>query len=143
MLAAGVVLSTAILGTGVLAVIAVLAAHGIHHLPPDTARTVAGSIVGASLFGLIGTALGFIARSTVGAVVGAVSWVLFGELTLLKAVAPHLAKWLPTANVVTLTDPTAHGSAYLAAVPAAVLLAGYALLAISVATVFVARRDVA
>jgi len=45
----------------------------------------AGTVITATLFGLIGVALGYITRSTVAAVVGAVGWMLFAELAILGA----------------------------------------------------------
>jgi ABC-2 type transport system permease protein len=51
-------------------------------------------VIAGTLFGVIGVALGYLTRSTVAAVVGAVGWVLFAETVILHALVPHLAKWL-------------------------------------------------
>src|SRR5262249_16488465 len=66
---AGVVLSGLTFGLGLATVVAELSAHGMHHLPADTWRLFAGSVIAATLFGVIGVALGYLTRSTVAAVV--------------------------------------------------------------------------
>ena len=95
------------------------------------------------MFGLIGVALGYITRSTIAAVVGAVGWVLFVELAILHTVAPQLAKWLITGAATALTDPTAHGQRQPGPIAAVAVLAVYALLLLAVATQLLVRRDVA
>jgi len=47
-------------------------------------------MLAATLFGLIGVALGYITRSTIAAAVGAIGWVLFAELA---SWAPPLPGW--------------------------------------------------
>jgi hypothetical protein len=124
---------------GLAAIVAELHARGFGHLPPGTTRMVAGSVIAAILFGVIGVALGYITRSTTGAVVGAVGWVLFAELAILNTLAPQLAKWLISGTAETLTDPPAPGrtpataAAVLAAYTVALLIAGWQV---------VLRRDV-
>ena len=100
----------------------------------------AGSVIAATLFGIIGVAL---TRSTVAAVVGAVGWVLFGELAVLHTVVPHLAKWLVTGSATALTNPAAPGGQSLTPAIAAVVLGGYAAGLVIVAAQAVLRRDVA
>jgi ABC-2 type transport system permease protein len=102
---AGLVLSGLTFGLGLATVVAELSARGITYLPPGTARIFAGTVIAATLFGLIGVALGYITRSTVAAVVGAVGWVLFAELAILGTLAPQLAKWLITGSATALTNP--------------------------------------
>jgi ABC-2 type transport system permease protein len=140
---AGVVLSGLTFGLGLATAVAELSAHGIHHLPADTWRLFAGSVIAGTLFGVIGVALGYITRSTIAAVVGAVGWVLFAELAILHTLAPHLAKWLVTGSAVTLTSPAAPGGATLAPVTAIAVLSTYAVLLLAVASRLVLRRDVA
>lgn len=137
---AGVVLSGLTFGLGLATAVAELSAHGIHHLTPDTPRMFAGSVIAATLFGIIGVAL---TRSTVAAVVGAVGWVLFGELAVLHTVVPHLAKWLVTGSATALTNPAAPGGQSLTPAIAAVVLGGYAAGLVIVAAQAVLRRDVA
>jgi ABC-2 type transport system permease protein len=137
---AGVVLTGLTFGLGLATVVAELHAHGVHHLPPGTTGMFAGSVAAAVLFGLIGVALGYIARSTVAAVVGAVGWVLFAELAILGTLAPRLAKWLISGTAQVLTNPPKPGSAPL---PSAAVLAGYTVVLLAIATWLVRRRDVA
>ena len=85
---AGVVLSGLTFGLGLATTVVELHAHGMHHLPPGTTGMFAGSVAAATLFGLIGVALGYITRSTVAAVVGAVGWVLFAEYAHLAHPGP-------------------------------------------------------
>jgi ABC-2 type transport system permease protein len=100
-------------------------------------------VIAATLFGLIGVALGYITRSTIAAVVGAVGCVLFVELAILHTVVPQLAKWLITGAATALTDPTVHGGGSLSPAAAIAILAVYALLLLIVPTQLVLRRDVA
>jgi ABC-2 type transport system permease protein len=138
---AGVVLSTATFGLGLATAVAELSAHHFHQLPPDTGHLFAGSVIAGTLFGVIGVALGYITRSTIAAVVGAVGWVLFVELAILHTLAPTLAKWLVTGASVALTDPGA--SKTLTLVTAVAVLCGYAVVLLAAATGLVLRRDVA
>jgi ABC-2 type transport system permease protein len=138
---AGLVLAGLTFGLGLATIVLELSAHGLHRLPPGTARLYAGSVIASVLFGMIGVALGYITRSTVAAVVGAVGWVLFIELAVLHTVAPQLAKWLVTGAATALTDPTAHGP--LAPVTAVAVLGVYTAALLGAAIQFVLRRDVA
>src|SRR6516225_5361832 len=138
---AGVMLSALTFGLGLATIVAELSAHHIHHLPADTGTLFAGSVIAATLFGVIGVALGYITRSTIAAVVGAVGWVLFVELAILHTLVPHLAKWLVTGASVALTDPSA--SKTLTLVTAVTVLCVYAVVLLAAATGLVLRRDVA
>jgi ABC-2 type transport system permease protein len=140
---AGVILAVLSFGSGLAAIVGELSAHGIHHLPPGTGRLFADSVVAATLFGVIGVALGYLTRSTIAAVVSAVGWVLFAELAVLHTLAPQLAKWLTTGAASALTDPTLHGSGTLPPGTAIEVLSGYAAVLLAAATPFVLRRDIA
>ena len=140
---AGVVLAGLTFGLGLATVVIELSAHGFHYLPPGTTRLVVGSVAAATLFGLMGVALGYITRSTVAAVVGAVGWVLFAEFAILHTLAPHLAKWLIIGSALALTSPPAHGSATLTPIAAAAVLGAYTIALLAVAAGSVLRRDVA
>ena len=138
---AGVVLSGLTFGLGLATVVAELHSHGIHHLPPGTIGMFAGSVAAATLFGLIGVALGYITRSTVAAAVGAVGWVLFAEYAILRTLAPQLAKWLITGTAITLTSPPAPGSGAVTLVAAVTVLSAYTVVLLAIATPLVLRRD--
>jgi len=139
---AGVMLSALTFGLGLATIVAELSAHHIHHLPADTGTLFAGSVIAATLFGVIGVALGYITRSTIAAVVGAVGWVLFVELAILHTLAPHLAKWLVTGAASALTDPGVLASRALTPATAVAVLSGYAVVLLAVASRLVLRRDV-
>ncbi len=74
-------------------------------LPAATASMLVGSVIAGTLFGVIGVALGYITRSIVAAVVGAVGWVLFVEQIILPTVAPQQVKWLISGTAADLTTP--------------------------------------
>jgi ABC-2 type transport system permease protein len=138
---AGAALSALTFGVG-LAAAAELSAHGIHHLPAATASMLAGSVIAGTLFGVIGAALGYLTRSTLAAVVGAVGWVIFVEQVILRTVAPQQLKWLVSGVASDLTTPIAHGTAPLPPATAAAVLGGYALVLLAAAARLVLRRDV-
>src|SRR3984957_12667069 len=140
---AGVVLSGLTFGLGLATAVAELTAHHIHHLPADTGTLFAGSVIAGTLFGVIGVALGYITRSTIAAIIGAVGWVLFAELAILHTLAPHLARWLVTGAASTLTDPGVLASRALTPATAVAVLSAYAVLLVAVASRLVLRRDVA
>jgi len=137
---AGVLLSGLTFGLGLATAVAELSAHGMHHLPADTWRLFAGSVIAGTLFGVIGVALGYLTRSTVAAIVGAVGWVLFAEQVILHTLVPHQAKWLVSSAAATLTTPVAPGA--LTPAVATAVLGGYAALLVAAATRLVLRRDV-
>jgi ABC-2 type transport system permease protein len=140
---AGAVLSVLTFGLGLATAAAELTAHHIHHLPADTGSLFAGSVIAGTLFGVIGVALGYITRSTIAAVVGAVGWVVFVELAILHTLVPHLAKWLVTGAASALTDPGALASGALTPATAVAVLSGYTVLLLAIASRLVLRRDVA
>jgi ABC-2 type transport system permease protein len=139
---AGVLLSVLTFGVGLATAVAELSAHHIHHLPADTGTLFAGSVIACTLFGVIGVALGYITRSTITAIVGAVGWVLFVELAILHTLVPHLAKWLVTGAASTLTDPGVLASRVLTPATAVAVLSTYAAVLLAAATRLVLRRDV-
>ena len=143
-LLAGVALTTATFAVGIGTIYVVLASKNVGHLPGDTARIVLGSIVAATVFGLIGAALGFITRSTVAAVVVFVGWVVFGELAILATLFPHLEKWLPVGLAMSLTNLASMNatSSSLAPLTAGAVLSGYAVALLICAGAVMARRDV-
>ena len=140
---AGVVLSGLTFGLGLAAAVGELHARGIDQLPAGTAGMFAGSVAAAVLFGLIGVALGYITRSTVAAVVGAVGWVVFAEYAIVRTVAPRLFNWLVSGTATVLTGPPMPGSIAPTPLTAAAALAGYTTALLAIATWLVRRRDVA
>ena len=139
---AGAALSALTFGVGLATAAAELSAHGIHHLPAATASMLVGSVIAGTLFGVIGVALGYLTRSTVAAVVGAVGWVMFVEQVILRTVAPQQLKWLVSGVASDLTTPIAHGTAPLPPATATAVLGGYALVLLAAAARLVLRREV-
>jgi ABC-type transport system involved in multi-copper enzyme maturation permease subunit len=140
---AGVVLSGLTFGLGLATAAGELHARGIDHLPAGTAGMFAGSVGAAALFGLIGVALGYIARSTVAAVVGAVGWVVFAEYAILHTVAPKVFNWLISGTATVLTGPPMPGNTAPTPLTAAAVLAADTVVLLAAATWLVRRRDVA
>ena len=140
---AGVVLSGLTFGLGLAAAAGELHARGIDHLPAGTAGMFAGSVGAAVLFGLTGVALGYITRSTVAAVVGAVGWVVFAEYAIVHTVAPKVFNWLISGTATVLTGPPMPGNTAPAPLTAAAVLAAYTAVLLAAATWLVRRRDVA
>ena len=140
---AGAMFSVLTFGSGLAVAVAELSAHYIHQLPADTSTLFWGSVVAGTLFGVIGVALGYITRSTIASVVGAVGWVLFAELAILHTLIPHLAKWLVTGAASTLTDPGVLASKALTPATAVAVLGAYAVVLLAVASGLVLHRDVA
>jgi ABC-2 type transport system permease protein len=140
---AGVVLSGLTFGLGLAAAVGELHAHSVHHLPSGISGMFAGSVAAAVLFGLIGVALGYIIRSTVAAVVGAVGWVVFAEYAILHTVAPQLFNWLISGTATVLTTPPMPGNTAPTPLTAAAILGGYTAALLATATWLVRRRDVA
>ena len=140
---AAVVLSGLTFGLGLAAAVAELHAHGVHHLPPGIPGMFAGSVAAAVLSGLIGVALGYITRSTVAAVVGAVGWVVFAEYALLHTLAPQLFNWLISGTATVLTNPPTPGNTAPTPLTGAAVLGGYTAVLLATATWLVRRRDVA
>lgn len=139
---AGVVLTSVTLGVGLATISAVLAAHHVHQLPANWPGIFVGTVLASTLFALMGAALGFLARSTVGAVVIFVGWAILGELLILHTVSPHLEKWLPVGLSTTLTSQPTSGAAALSGPTSALLLASYALILLVAAGAAVVLRDV-
>lgn len=139
---AGVVLAGLTFGVSLATAAGELYAHGVHHLPSGTTTMFAGSAAAAVLFGLIGVALGYITRSTVAAVVGAVGWLLLGE-RVLGIAAPQLGKWLIYGTSRVLTDPPGADHGLLTPGTAAAVLGGYAVALLATAAWLVRHRDVA
>ena len=140
---AGVVLSGLTFGLGLATAVGELHARGIDNLPAGTAGMFAGSVAAATLFGLIGAALGYITRSTVAAVVGAVGWVVFAEYAIVHTVAPKVFNWLVSGTATVLTGPPMPGNTAPAPLTAAAVLAAYTVVLLATATWLVRRRDIA
>jgi ABC-2 type transport system permease protein len=111
-------------------------------LPLDRAAvwlTLAGCVTSAAAFGVLGVAIGGITRNQVGAIVGSLAWLILVEPALLAA-SPAVARWLPgIASLAVARQPAADLLPMGAAVA---VLAAAVVVALALATRFVARDDV-
>jgi hypothetical protein len=130
-----------VFGLGLVAIVVALSAHGIHHLPAGAASLYAGTVISSACFGMIGVALGTLTRNTAGAIIASVAWTLFIEQVILRAAAPGIEKWLPTNAAIGLT--TAPGPGSLSPAVAGVVLTGYAIGLLALASRTTIRRDIA
>jgi ABC-type transport system involved in multi-copper enzyme maturation permease subunit len=122
-----------------------LAARSIHITPSagDFAQMLAGGALAGGLWAAIGTGIGAVVRSQVGAVVGLCVWLLLVESILIGDV-PSAGKFSPGASAGALAgmiQNISHG-ALLAPVLGALLLAAYAGLAGAVGLMVTERRDI-
>ena len=139
--AVGAVVGAVVFGLGLVAIVLELSAHGIHHLPTSVASLYAGTVISSACFGMIGVALGTLTRNTVGAIIASVAWTLFIEQVILRAAAPGIEKWLPTNAAIGLTNAPGPGS--LSPAVAGVILTGYAIGLLALASRTTIRRDIA
>jgi ABC-2 type transport system permease protein len=137
----GAAFSALIFGLGLGTVALTLSAHGIHHLPTGIGRLYVGTVISSACFGMIGVALGALTRSTIGAIVAAIAWVLFVEQIILQTVMPGIEKWLPTGAAIGLTDAPSPGRV-LSPTVAGLVLSGYAIVLLLMASRTTIRRDV-
>ena len=100
--------------------------------------TLAGAILYAGLFGLLGVAIGGLIRNQVVAIIGAFAWILVIENVIIS-VSTDFAQWLPgAAGQAIVRTPDRD---LLAPATATVLLAAYGLTIAAVGIAVSARRD--
>lgn len=101
--------------------------------------TLVGCVAVAVVFGLLGVAIGAIARNQVAAIVAALAWHVLVEPSLFAAL-PSVFKWLPgTASFAVRRQPSDN---LLSVGPAALLLVGFAAALLAAGLWFVERDDV-
>lgn len=113
-----------------------LAARGDAVLLSGTqlARIFAGAVACSAGFAVLGLGLGALIRHQAGAVVAALAWMAFVDMSV-EAVSPRAAAYLPAgAEGDVLGRPLASGGPVLALWLGAVLLAGYASAALALGT---------
>ena len=86
------------------AAVPLYASKGVHHLPVSLVDLGLGTIVSGGCYGLLGVAVGALARNTVAAIVGGLVWIDVLEVAVLEHAAPSFAKWLPTGAAQGLTS---------------------------------------
>lgn len=99
---------------------------------------LAGAVVYAALFGAIGAALGSLVRNQVGAIVGALAWLLVAEQIVVN-LAPTVGRFLPAAAGRALVRDPSDG--LLNQHTGALVLAGYAGAIVFLALTADRRRD--
>ena len=99
-------------------------------------------MIAGTLFGVIGVALGYITRSTIAAVVGAVGWVLFAELAILHTWPRTWPSGWSQAPPPPSPTPPRSAAGTLTPATAVAVLSGYTVLLLAVASRLVLRRDV-
>ena len=119
------------------------AAKGVHHIPIDITRMWVGAVLASACYGMLGVALGALARHTVGAIIGAIIWVQIVEVGVLQPAVPSLAKWLPTGAGVALTSSGKDASTLLSPGPAALVLVTWAAVLTVIAAKVSLNREVA
>jgi ABC-2 type transport system permease protein len=137
----GAVLGAVTFGVALAEAVPVYATKGIHHLPVDVPQMWLGATLATACYGLLGVAVGALARNTVGAVVGGLIWVQVVELLILQPVVPGLAKWLPTGAGVALTSAGKDVAHLLNPGRAALVLVGWATAISMIAARFTVNRE--
>jgi ABC-2 type transport system permease protein len=115
------------------------AGKGVHHLPIGLTGLGLGTVLSGACFGLLGVAVGALARNTVAAVVIGLVWLQVFEVAVLENAVPSLAKWLPAGASQGLTARGA--SDFLSQPVAALTLVGWALVLVAVAAGVSTRRE--
>ena len=137
----GVTLALAMMAAALVATLAhvLTAGVGMDLLDAEVARTAAGTVAGAALFGTAGVGLGALLRSQLAAVVAVGAWIVVGEGILGLVLGADVGRWLPGRAASALAGSDVEGLSLWAA---AVLLAGYCVAIASVASAATVRRDV-
>ena len=100
--------------------------------------TLAGTVVYAGLFGLLGVAIGGLVRNQVIAIIGAFAWILVIE-NIVISLSATVAQWLPgAAGQAIVRTPDRE---LLDPAPATLLLAAYGLTIATVGITIANRRD--
>ena len=109
-------------------------------LDANLSRVLAGALLAAAMFALLGVGVGALFRNQVAALVGTLVWVVVVEGLVVSLLnAPSLTKWLPSAAAAAITNP---GGAHLSQWGGVLVAAVYGLVLALVGTRFVVRRDI-
>lgn len=142
-LAAGAVTGLLAAGTAAGALAVGLNIRGVDYLvsSSDLLQLLGGTFAGGALMAVVGLGLGAVIRAQVPTVIGLVVWLLFVEQAVLGDV-PNLHKFAPGALAQAIAGATRDGILTSTGL-AALLLAGYALIATAAGIGATMRRDVA
>jgi ABC-2 type transport system permease protein len=114
-----------------------------YQLGTDTIISItAGTIGGFALYAAFGVGIGMLMRNQIGAIVGALAWVLIVE-AIFMALVPNIGKWLPGGAIAAMTESRAiTGEAFLNVQQGVWLLSAYAVGIAILAMITTNRRDV-
>jgi ABC-type transport system involved in multi-copper enzyme maturation permease subunit len=100
----GAVLGAVIYTITTASAVSLYSTKGVHHLPVNLVSLGLGTVVSGACYGLLGVAVGALARNTVAAVIGGIVWIQVLEVAVLENAAPSFAKWLPVGAARGLTS---------------------------------------
>jgi ABC-type transport system involved in multi-copper enzyme maturation permease subunit len=101
-----------------------------------------GTLAAFALYAILGVAIGALVRNQIGAIVGALVWVMFIEAIFI-AIIPDVGKWMPAGAASAMLQARAlDGAKYLEPVQGGLLLAGYAIVFGVIAAFTTNRKDV-
>jgi ABC-2 type transport system permease protein len=124
----GAVLGAVIYTITTATAVSVYSTQGVHHLPVNLVSLGLGTVVSGGCYGLLGVAVGALARNTVAAIIGGLVWIQVLEVAVLENAAPSFAKWLPVGAARGLTSVGSSLDVLSRPVAAAVLVAWAAAL---------------
>jgi len=108
----------------------------------DLAAIAAGVCLGFAVYAILGVGFGSLVRNQIAAITAALVWVLLIE-SLVVSFWPNIGKWLPGGALSgVLQAESFAGAAYLAVLPATLLLLAYAGGFALLATRITMRRDI-
>jgi ABC-2 type transport system permease protein len=142
--AAGAAVSAIGLAATAALVVPLLTAKGV---PIDVAHgrylmAVAGTVLAAGVYGLLGVGLGALVKNTTAALGAAVGYALIVENVLVAVAFPGLGPWLPGGAVNALVGATPTAAGYSSPAIAAAVLAVYGVVVLALGFVATTRRDV-
>jgi ABC-2 type transport system permease protein len=103
---------------------------------------VAGTVMAAGVYGLLGVGLGALVKNTTAAIGAAVGYALIVENVLVAVAFPGLGRWLPGGAVNALVGAAPTAAGYSSPATAAAVLAVYGVAVLALGFVATARRDV-
>jgi ABC-type transport system involved in multi-copper enzyme maturation permease subunit len=135
----GAVVGALTYGVIVAVTIPLYAGKGVHHLPINLTSMGLGTVLSTAAYGLLGVAVGALARNTVAAIISGLIWIQLIEVAILENATPSLAKWLPVGAAQGLTS--LDKSHFLPPAGAAAVLVGWATVLVVVAARLSTRRE--
>ena len=101
-----------------------------------------GTVIGFALYAALGVALGALVKNQIGAIVGALSWVMIVE-SVIVLIFPGPGKWLPGGAMGAMAQTVGlDGSRMLEPVAGGLLLLAYSVVLVAAASLTTVRSDV-